>query len=233
MRAGVPVFPRGSVYRRPRNPRIRGFLCAVGCVARSRREGHVRILLLLLGGTEQDGPNPGCSATTPEKCLADYRGKIVVEVTYAPEIALDPSSVAEMSTENSIDVSFLGFQDEDMVSFSVGEQCGTDGTLDLDNPPTVTIGSDGTATTTLSVTAGSVTQDTRCTVVATGTTEIWDRVDTVEATVTVKNTSGEPEPEPEPVPALPGAGLVLLAAVLTVRGAVRARRGTWLGRTRQ
>ena len=35
----------------------------------------------------------------------------------------------------------------------------------------------------------------------------------------------EPEPEPEPVPALPAAGLVLLAGVLTVRGAVRARGG--------
>ncbi|MCY4661994.1 MAG: tandem-95 repeat protein [Acidobacteria bacterium] len=150
-------------------------------------------------GNEQSGPDPGCSASTPSACRADYFGTIVVNITDAPEIALDPSSVVEGTADNSIGVSFLGFQAADMVSFSVGGPCGSDGILDLGTPPTVAIADDGTATATLSVTAGGVTRDTDCAVVATGTKEIWERVDTVEATVTVENLPEPPRPEePEP-----------------------------------
>ena len=149
-------------------------------------------------GTEQSGDDPDCSETTPSNCRPDYRATIKVNITDKPEITLNQSSVPEETVSNSVDVSFLGFQVSDEVTFSVGGQCGADGILSLNTPPTVTIGADGTATTTLSVTAGAVTRDTNCNVVATGTKELWERVDTVETTLTVVESQPEPEPEPEP-----------------------------------
>ena len=138
-------------------------------------------------GNEQSGADPGCSQTTPSNCRPDYRGTIKVNITDAPEISLDPSSVPE-ETATDVGVSLFGFQANDMVTFSVGGQCGTDGILSLSNAPTVTIGTVGTATAMLSLTAGAVPRDTDCEVVATGTTVLWGRVDTVETTLTTAKT---------------------------------------------
>ena len=142
-------------------------------------------------GNEQSGADPGCSQTTPSNCRPDYRGTIKVNITDAPEISLDPSSVPE-ETATDVGVSLFGFQANDMVTFSVGGQCGTDGILSLSNAPTVTIGTVGTATAMLSLTAGAVPRDTDCEVVATGTTVLWGRVDTVETTLTVESQATTP-----------------------------------------
>ena len=43
-----------------------------------------------------------------------------VNITDKPEITLNQSSVPEETVSNSVDVSFLGFQVSDEVTFSVG-----------------------------------------------------------------------------------------------------------------
>ena len=159
-------------------------------------------------GHEQSGADPGCSQTTPSNCRPDYRGTIKVNITDAPEISLDPSSVPE-ETATDVGVSLLGFQANDMVTFSVGGQCGTDGILSLSNAPTVTIGTVGTATAMLSLTAGAVPRDTDCEVVATGTTVLWGRVDTVETTLTVESQATTPG-APRNLAGAPGDGRVTL-----------------------
>ena len=61
-----------------------------------------------------------------------------------------------------------------------------------------------------------------------GIKELWERVDTVETTLTVVESQPEPEPEPEPEPvsALPLLGQLLLALGLLRLGVMRlSRRG--------
>ena len=156
-------------------------------------------------GHEPTGPDPGCSEATPTNCRADYRGTIAVNVTDKPEIALDPTSMFE-NKDMDIDVSLLGFQNGDTVTFTVGTRCGTggllDGVLSLTTAPTATVAADGTATTTLSVAAGSVSADTDCEVIATGTTETRGTLDADAATLRLVDTL--PPGPPRNLTATPG-----------------------------
>ena len=113
-------------------------------------------------GRDEDGD--------PDGGLPDHRGVLVVTVTPGPEIVLQPASVPG-GTETEVRIALSRFLPaNDRVTISVGGQCGMDGTLGVTGGGTlsITTDGDGAANVVAPFTAGSVAEDKRCEVVATG-----------------------------------------------------------------